>query len=57
MSSKSAAFINTTLQAVSLFREDPVAWRKLQTGALESRFEWQLAAKQYEHLLYSDRQS
>lgn len=53
MASKSTAFIETTLNAVSLFHEDEQAWHQLKDGASDSRFDWQTAAEDYESLLYN----
>ncbi len=53
MASRSSAFINTTLEAAEMFRKNPDAWNALKAGARESRFEWHVAAEEYERLLYA----
>jgi len=45
-------FVDTTCQAIHMFRNDPEKWQNIKTGAAAARFLWQDAARQYGKNLY-----
>ena len=48
------AFVNTTLTALRLRAEDPVAWETLRKAAAAERFDWASSAQQTIRALYLD---
>jgi starch synthase len=45
-------FVDTTCQAIHMFRNDSETWQNIKTGAAAARFLWQDAAQQYGENLY-----
>jgi starch synthase len=48
-------FVQTTLEAVSMKREDPDQWEKIRQQALATRFPWSQTAREYLEKLYPER--
>jgi starch synthase len=46
-------FVQTTLGAVSMKREDPGQWNKIRENALSTRFPWSQTARAYLEKLYA----
>ncbi len=53
MAEKATNFINTTMDALTLYCDNPSAWAALKEGAVQSHFLWETSAKAYEKLLYA----
>lgn len=45
-------FVDTTCQAIGMFKDDPDKWQQIKTNAAAARFWWQDAAQQYVDKLY-----
>ena len=51
---QAAAFVDTTLAAITIRADDPIRWQDIRTAAAAQRFDWASSAKQTIEYLYDD---